>query len=89
MIRAASTKISVEKDIELFMNYIENMGWITYLFFTKSGTDYNIAKHFVHVRIETIETDYEDMEIATQPTDNIKKLILCGFYTWIFNLIDG
>ena len=32
------------------------MGWITSLIFTESGTDYNIAKYFVQVKIETIET---------------------------------
>ena len=94
MTRAAPTKLSVEKDFrfwpfhEIFMNHIENMGWITSLGFTKSGTDYNIAKDFGQVKIETIETDYQALEIATQPTDNIKKLKFCGLYTWLFNLSD-
>ena len=57
----------------MFMDYIENMGWITSLVFTKSGTDYNIAKDFGKFRIEMIDTDYQDLEIATQPTDNIKN----------------
>ena len=70
------------------MNHIENMGWITSLGFTKSGTDYNIAKDFGQVKIETIETDYQALEIATQPTDNIKKLKFCGLYTWFFNSSD-
>ena len=57
----------------MFMNHIKNMGWITCLVFTKSGTGYNIAKYFGQVIIETIEIDYQDLEIATQPTDNIKN----------------
>ena len=67
------------------MNHIKNMGWITYLVFTKSGTDNSTVKDFVYVRIETIKTDYQDMEIATQPTDNNKKLKFRGLYTWLFN----
>ena len=43
----------------MFMNHIKNMGWITYLVFTKSGTDYNIAEDFGQVIIETIEVDYQ------------------------------
>ena len=60
MTRSAPTKLSVDKDFrfwpfhEMFMNHIKNMGWITYLVFTKSDTDYNIAKDFGQVRIETI-----------------------------------
>ena len=48
--RAASTKLSVKKDFrfwpfhEMFMNKIENMGWLTSLVFSESGTYYNIAK---------------------------------------------
>ena len=61
------------------------MGWIKSLVFTKSGTYYNIAKDFVKVIIETIETDYQALEISTQPTNNIKKLKFRGLYTWIFN----
>ena len=72
----------------MFMNHIENMGWITSLVFTESGTDYNIAKYFGQVKIETIETDYQVPEIATQPTDNIKKLKFRGLYTWLFNSSD-
>ena len=49
------------------------MGWITSLVFTESGTDYNIAKDFVQVKIETIGTEYQALEVATQPTDNIKN----------------
>ena len=63
--RAAPTKPSVEKDFrfwpfhEMFMNHIENMGWITSLIFTESGTDYNIAKYFGQVKIDTVEIDYQ------------------------------
>ena len=77
--RSSPTKLSVKKDFrfwsfhEMVMNHIENMGWITILIFTKSGTDYNVAKDFGQVKIETIETDYQALEIATQPTDNIKN----------------
>ena len=79
MTRAAPTKLSVDKSFrfwpfhEMFMNHIENMGWITSLVFTESGTDYNIAKDFGQVRIQTIDTDYQALEIANQPTDNIKN----------------
>ena len=79
MTRSAPTKIFTEKDFrfwpfnEMFMNHIENMGWITSLVFNESGTDYNIAKDFGQVRIETTKTDYQALEIATQPTDNIKN----------------
>ena len=69
----------------MFMNHIKNMGWITSIIFTESGTDYNIAKYFGQVKIETIEIDYQALEIATQPTDIIKKLKYRGLYTWIFN----
>ena len=79
MTRAAPTKVSVEKDLqfwpyhEIFMNYIKNMGLITSLVFTESGTYYNIEKYFGQSRIETIETDYQALKITTQPTDNIKN----------------
>ena len=69
----------------MFMNHIKNMGWITSLVFTESVIDYNIENDYRQVRIETIETDYQALDIATQPTDNIKKLKLCGLYTWILN----
>ena len=87
MTRAPPTKISTEKDVrfwpfhEMFINHIENMGWITSLVFAESGTDYNIAKDFGQVIIETTETDYQALEIATQPTDNIKKLKVCDLHT--------
>ena len=63
------------------MNHIKNMGWITYLVLTESGTYYNIEKDFGQVKIETIETDYQVLEIATQPTDNIQNLKFRGLYT--------
>ena len=71
MNRAAPTKLYVEKDFrfwlfhEMFMNHIKNMGWITSLIFTESGKDHNIAKYFGQVKIETIETDYQVLEIST------------------------
>ena len=61
---------------------------ITSIVFTESGTDYNIAKYFGRVKIKTIEIDYQALEIATQPTDNIKKLKFRGLYTWLFNSSD-
>ena len=64
------------------------MGWLTSIVFTKSGTYYNIDKDFGQVKIETTETDYQALEIATQPTDNIKKLKFRGLYTWLFNSSD-
>ena len=64
------------------------MGWITSLVFTKSDTDYNIAKDFGQAKIETIETDHQTLKIATQPTDNIKKIKFCGLYNWFFNSRD-
>ena len=70
------------------MNHIENMGWITSFIFTESSKDYNIAKYFGQVKIETIETEYQALEISTQPTDNIKKLKSRGLYTWFFNSSD-
>ena len=70
------------------MNHIMDTGWNTSLVFTKTGTDYNIARDFRQVKIETIETDYQALEIATQPIDNIKKLKFCGLYTWFFNSSD-
>ena len=67
------------------MNHVKNMGWITSLAFTKSGTNYNIAKDFLQVIIETIEKYYQALKISTFPTDNIKKLKFRGLYSWIFN----
>ena len=57
----------------MFMNHIENMGWITSLVFVESGTYYNIANNFRQFRIDSIEIDYQAPEISTQPTDNIKN----------------
>ena len=91
MTRAAPTKLSVEKDFrfwpfhEMSMNHIENMDWIKYLDFTESGTYYNIAKKIGWVKTETIEIDFEALEISTQTTDIIKKLKLQGLYTWLLN----
>ena len=65
MTRVAPIKLSVQKDFrfwsfhEMFVNHIKNMGWIIYLDFTESVTDYNIAKEFVQVKIETIDTDHQ------------------------------
>ena len=65
MTRAAPTKLSVEKYFrfwifhEMFMNHIENMGWITSLVFTESGAYYNIAKYFGQVKTETIDKYYQ------------------------------
>ena len=72
----------------MFMNQIKNMGWIASLIFIKSGTDYNIATGFRKFRIESIEIDYQDLEISTQPTDIIKELKFHVLYTWIFNSSD-
>ena len=63
--QSGSHKKSVEKDSrfwpfhEMFMNHIENMGWITYLVFTESGTYYNIAKGFGPIILEIIEKEYQ------------------------------
>ena len=92
--RAAPKKLYVEKDFrfcpfhEMFMNHIKSMDWITSLVFTESGTDYNIAKDFGQFRIETIDTDYQALEIATQLTDNIKKTKFHSLYTCLFNSSD-
>ena len=57
----------------MFMNDIKNMGWLTSLFFTKSGTDYNVAKDFGLIKLETIETEYQALELSTSPNNNIKN----------------
>ena len=94
MTRPSPTKISFEKDFrfwpfhEMFMNHIKNMDCSTYLVFTKSGIYYNIAKDFGKVKLETIEIDYQALEISTQPPDIIKKLKFRGLYTWLFNSSD-
>ena len=64
----------------MFMNHIENIGWIQSLDFTESDIDYNIAKDFGQVRIETMEKYYQALEISTQPIDNIKNRILRSLY---------
>ena len=89
--RAAPTKLSVKKDLrfypfhEMFMNHIKNMGWLTSLVFTESGTDYNIAKGFGEFKIETIKMEYQALELSTSPNYNIKNLKYRALYTWIFN----
>ena len=89
MTRAAPTKLSIKKDFrfwtfhEMFMNHIKDIDWIKSPVFTKSATDYNIAKDFGQVRLDTIQTDYQALEISTLPTDNIKKLKFRGLYTWL------
>ena len=94
MTRAASTKLYVEKYVrfyqfhEMFMNHIENMGWITSLVFNESRIDYNIVKDFGQVILETIETNYQALKISTLPTDNIKRIRLRGLYTWLLNSSD-
>ena len=35
--------------------------------------------------METIDTDYQALEITTFPSDNVKKLKLYSLYTWLFN----
>ena len=80
MSRGASTELSVEKDFqfwpfqEMFMNHMKNMGWITSLVFTESGTDYNIAKYFGQVRLQTIEKDYQALKISISPLITLKNL---------------
>ena len=52
MTKVAPTKLSVDKYFrfwpfhKMFMNNIENMGWLTSIVFTESGTDYNTANNF-------------------------------------------
>ena len=78
--RSTPMKLSVEKYFrfwtfhEIFMNHIKNMGWLTSLIFTKSGTYYNITKDFGQVKLETIETEFQVLELSTSPNDSIKKL---------------
>ena len=60
---SAPTKLSIKKDYrfrpfhDIFINYIKNMGWLIYLVFTESGTDYNISNDFCQVKLETIKTE--------------------------------
>ena len=72
----------------MFMNHIENMGWLASLVFTESVTGYNIAKDFGEIKLETIETECQDLELSTSPNDNIKKIKYHGLYIWIFNSSD-
>ena len=69
----------------MFMNYIKNMGWMTSLVFTESGTEYKIPKNFDQIKLETVKTNYKALELAIIPNDNIKKLKYGGLYTWPFN----
>ena len=77
--RAAPTKLSSKKYFrlwpfrEMFMNHIKNMGWITSLVFTESGTYHNITKDFVQVRVEMIDTDYQALGISVLTTYKIKN----------------
>ena len=72
----------------MFMNHIKNMGWLQFLVFAESVTDYNIAKDFGQVKLETIKTEYQALDLCTSPNDNIKKLKYRGLYTWLFNWSD-
>ena len=45
----------------MFMNNVKNMGWLTSLVFTESGIDYNIAKDFGQVKLDTIKKEYQAM----------------------------
>ena len=83
MTRLASKKIFVEKYFrfwpfhEIFINHIKNIGWLTPLVFTESGTYYNTAKDFGQVKLETIDKEYQDLELFTLPTDKIKTQTKC------------
>ena len=57
----------------MFINHIENMGWVTSLVFTESGTDYNIENYFVRVQLNKIEMEYKALEIATTTNNIINK----------------
>ena len=88
--RAAPTKISVKKYFrfwpfhEMFMNHIKDMRWLTSIFFTEPGIDYNTANDFVQDKQETIDTEYQVLELAISLNDSIRKLKYSGLYTWIF-----
>ena len=49
------------------------MSWLTSLVFTESVTYYNTTEDFGQVKLEKTEIEYQDREISTLPTDNIKK----------------
>ena len=91
MTRSDRTKLYIEIKFrfwpfhEMFMNHIKNMGWLTYLVFAESGTNYNIAKYFGQVKLEMIKTEYQALELLVSPNDNITKLKYCGLYPWLFN----
>ena len=68
------------------------MGWLTSLVFTESGTDYNIAKDFVQVKLEAIYTEYQALELSNIPTDNNKNSNTAsstlGFFTQATNWLN-
>ena len=76
----APTELSVEKYYrfwlfnKIFMNHIKNMGWLTYLIFTKSGTGNNTRKDFSQVKLEKIETEYQALELSLSPIVSTTKL---------------
>ena len=93
MTRASPTKPSVKKDFrlwpfhEMLMNHIKNMGLIPSRFHQIR----HILQHckgFGQLKKETIATNYQVLEIFTQPTYNIKKIKFRGLYTWLFNSSD-
>ena len=68
----------------MFMNHIKDMRWLTSIFFTEPGIDYNTANDFVQDKQETIDTEYQVLELAISLNDSIRKLKYSGLYTWIF-----
>ena len=61
------------------------MGWLKYLVFAESGTDYNIVKDLGQVKLEMVETEYQALELSTSPNNNIKKLKYRSLFTCVFN----
>ena len=72
----------------MFMNHIENIGLFTSLVFSVSETDYAITKDFGVLRLGMIEITYQDLELFTITTDNIKDsnstVSTLGFLTQYF-----
>ena len=64
------------------------MRCLKYLVFAESVTGYNIAKYFKRDQLDTIKTEYQDLELATTLNDTIKKLKYRGIFTWICNSSD-
>ena len=62
------------------------MGWLISIVFTYSGIYYNIEKDCVQVKLETIETEYQALELFVGPIDNIKRPKYRGLYTCFFKL---